>query len=119
MLNLTHAHILSFFGINILQVKAGKLSSYQRAVVDQNLEKSFVRNTLYRIGRVLSSFVFIFKKLILETNIFLRGSLGMKRIVQQERLEMMVETEQNKRETPTDLRRRRNVRDRAEGMYKL
>lgn len=78
-----------------------------------------MRNTLYRIGRVLSSFVFIFKKLILETNIFLRGSLGMKRIVQQERLEMMVETEQNKRETPTDLRRRRNVRDRAEGMYKL
>lgn len=78
-----------------------------------------MRNTLYRIGIVLSSFVFIFKKLILETNIFLRGSLGMKRIVQQERLEMMVETEKNKRETPTDLRRRRNVRDRAEGMYKL
>ena len=99
-------------------VKAGKLPAYQRAVVDQPDQKHWLKNVLYSICKVTSVFFRILKRFMLQFNITLRGVFGFKRMIQQQRLENLNEETSSKKETPNDLKRRRNVRNRAEKIVK-
>jgi magnesium-transporting ATPase (P-type) len=99
-------------------VKAGKLPAYQRAVIDQPDQKNWLKNVIFSIGKVISVFFRILKRVMLQFNITLRGVFGFKRMIQQQRLENLNEETSSKKETPNDLIRRRNVRNRAEEIVK-
>jgi len=82
------------------------LSNYQRAVVDAKQRKTWLKNVSYFIGKVYSIFIRGIKRFTLQLSIFLRGMFGVKRMVQQQRLETIKKDQTSTKETPNDIIRR-------------
>lgn len=82
------------------------LANYQRAVVDAKQRKTWLKNVSYFIGKVYSIFIRGIKRLTLQLSIFLRGMFGVKRMVQQQRLETIKKDQTSTKETPNDIIRR-------------